>query len=74
MNCRKANLFDSNFFLQICRSNNSYLIHLNFIAMNEMTDNKNYKAFLAEIKEKVNQSQYEAMKQVNKALITLYWN
>jgi predicted nuclease of restriction endonuclease-like (RecB) superfamily len=41
--------------------------------MNEMTDNKNYKAFLAEIKEKVYQSQYEAMKQVNKALITLYW-
>lgn len=34
---------------------------------------KDYRAFLAEIKEKVHQSQYEAMKQVNKALIKLYW-
>jgi len=35
---------------------------------------KDYKLFLAEIKEKVYQSQYEAMKQVNKALIKLYWD
>jgi predicted nuclease of restriction endonuclease-like (RecB) superfamily len=41
--------------------------------MNKITANKDYKAFLAEIKEKVYQSQYEAMKQVNKALIKLYW-
>lgn len=41
--------------------------------MSKMTTNKDYKAFLAEIKEKVYQSQYEAMKQVNKALIKLYW-
>lgn len=34
---------------------------------------KDYRAFLAEIKEKVHRSQYEAMKQVNKALIKLYW-
>lgn len=32
-----------------------------------------YKSFFAEIKEKIYQSQYEAMKQVNKALIKLYW-
>lgn len=32
-----------------------------------------YKQFLAEIKEKVYETQYRAMKQVNKALITLYW-
>ena len=32
-----------------------------------------YKAFFTEIKEKIYQSQYEAMKQVNKALIKLYW-
>ncbi|MDP4131041.1 MAG: PDDEXK nuclease domain-containing protein [Bacteroidota bacterium] len=34
---------------------------------------REYKAFLREIKERVYQSQYEAMKQVNKALIGLYW-
>lgn len=32
-----------------------------------------YKDFLGEIKEKVYRAQYEAMKQVNKALIDLYW-
>jgi predicted nuclease of restriction endonuclease-like (RecB) superfamily len=41
--------------------------------MNTIADNKHYKAFLAEIKDKVYRSQYEAMKQVNKALIKLYW-
>lgn len=41
--------------------------------MSRISANKDYKAFLAEIKEKVYQSQYEAMKQVNKALIKLYW-
>lgn len=35
---------------------------------------KDYKAFFTEIKEKIYQSQYEAMKQVNKALIKLYWD
>jgi predicted nuclease of restriction endonuclease-like (RecB) superfamily len=33
-----------------------------------------YKLFFTEIKEKIYQSQYEAMKQVNKALIKLYWD
>ena len=32
-----------------------------------------YKTFLNAIKEKIHQSQYEAMKQVNKALLALYW-
>ena len=32
-----------------------------------------YKAFYQEIKEQVYQSQYEALKQVNKQLIKLYW-
>lgn len=32
-----------------------------------------YRAFLTEIKEKVYQAQYQAMKQVNMALIGLYW-
>lgn len=34
---------------------------------------KDYQHFLEEIKEKVYQSQYEALKTVNKALIGLYW-
>ncbi len=32
-----------------------------------------YKVFLSEIKEKIHQAQYQAMKQVNKTLLTLYW-
>jgi predicted nuclease of restriction endonuclease-like (RecB) superfamily len=32
-----------------------------------------YKEFLSEIKEKIHQAQYEALKQVNKSLLTLYW-
>ncbi len=32
-----------------------------------------YKAFFTEIKDKIYRAQYEAMKQVNKALIKLYW-
>jgi predicted nuclease of restriction endonuclease-like (RecB) superfamily len=36
--------------------------------------NKDYKTFFTEIKEKIYKAQYEAMKQVNKALIKLYWD
>ncbi len=32
-----------------------------------------YKVFLLLIKEKIHQAQYDAMKQVNKTLLTLYW-
>ncbi|HNW20680.1 MAG TPA: DUF1016 N-terminal domain-containing protein [Bacteroidales bacterium] len=32
-----------------------------------------YKLFLYEIKEKIHQAQYEALKQVNITLLTLYW-
>ena len=32
-----------------------------------------YKVFLLQIKEKIHQAQYDAMKQVNKTLLTLYW-
>jgi predicted nuclease of restriction endonuclease-like (RecB) superfamily len=32
-----------------------------------------YANFLIELKEKIHQAQYEAMKQVNKALLSLYW-
>lgn len=35
---------------------------------------KYYKTFFTEIKEKIYQAQYEAMKQVNRALIKLYWD
>jgi len=41
--------------------------------MAKLSLSKDYKQFLAEIKEKVYQSQYQAMRQVNKALINLYW-
>ena len=40
--------------------------------MNEL-DQRAYKSFVEEIKEKVNQAQYEALKKVNKELIKLYW-
>lgn len=32
-----------------------------------------YKDFVVDIKNKIRNSQYEAMKQVNKTLINLYW-
>ena len=32
-----------------------------------------YKVFLSAIKKKIHQAQYEALKQVNKTLLTLYW-
>ena len=35
--------------------------------------NEDYKNFIGEIKNKIRNSQYEAMKAVNKALINLYW-
>jgi predicted nuclease of restriction endonuclease-like (RecB) superfamily len=41
--------------------------------MAKVSLNAEYRQFLAEVKEKVYQSQYQAMKQVNKALIGLYW-
>jgi predicted nuclease of restriction endonuclease-like (RecB) superfamily len=49
-------------------------IKLNFTIMAKQSLTKDYKAFFTEIKEKIYQSQYEAMKQVNKALIKLYWD
>jgi len=36
--------------------------------------NKDYKTFLAEVKERIRQAQYEALKAVNKELIQLYWD
>lgn len=41
--------------------------------MNNSIINNDYKDFVAEIKDKIRNSQYEAMKQVNKTLINLYW-
>jgi len=35
---------------------------------------KDYKTFLAEVKERIRQAQYEALKAVNKELIQLYWD
>ena len=35
--------------------------------------NEDYKNFIGEIKNKIRNSQYEAMRAVNKTLISLYW-
>jgi predicted nuclease of restriction endonuclease-like (RecB) superfamily len=45
----------------------------NFMRMAKQEVNKAYQSFLAGIKQKVHQSQYQAMRQVNSALIGLYW-
>jgi predicted nuclease of restriction endonuclease-like (RecB) superfamily len=37
-------------------------------------EKENYKAFLYDIKEKIHKAQYEALKQVNKTLLALYWD
>ena len=42
--------------------------------MNKIFINSNYKNFLADIKERIYKAQYEALKQVNKQLIELYWD
>ena len=34
---------------------------------------QNYKSFYLEIKDKIKQAQYQALKNVNKELINLYW-
>jgi predicted nuclease of restriction endonuclease-like (RecB) superfamily len=39
-----------------------------------LTDNLGYRAFLAEIKERIRSAQYDALKAVNKGLISLYWD
>ena len=41
--------------------------------MTEILKN-DYKAFLAEVKERIRQAQYEALKAVNRELIQLYWD
>ena len=38
------------------------------------TINHNFKVFVTDIKQKILSSQYEALKAVNKELITLYWD
>jgi predicted nuclease of restriction endonuclease-like (RecB) superfamily len=45
----------------------------NFTAMAKQVISKEYKAFLEEIKRKVYEAQYQAMRKVNKELISLYW-
>jgi predicted nuclease of restriction endonuclease-like (RecB) superfamily len=42
--------------------------------INGIMDKNGYNAFLVEIKEKIRKAQYEALKSVNKELITLYWD
>jgi len=40
--------------------------------MKEILNNE-YHSFLYDIKEKIHKAQYEALRQVNKALLALYW-
>ena len=42
--------------------------------MRRIIGNKEYKALLQEIKQRVYKAQYEALKAVNKELIGLYWD
>lgn len=43
-------------------------------SITRINTNKDYRALLQEIKQRVYQSQYEALKAVNKELIALYWD
>jgi len=40
----------------------------------KLANTKEYRAFIAEIKERIRASQYEALKSVNRELINLYWD
>lgn len=42
--------------------------------MGSIVKNKDYKIFLQEIKERIYKAQYDALKSVNKELISLYWD
>ena len=40
----------------------------------KLANTKEYRTFIAEIKERIRASQYEALKSVNRELINLYWD
>ncbi len=42
--------------------------------MKSISNEKNYAGFLAEIKQRIREAQYSALKAVNKGLIALYWD
>ncbi len=42
--------------------------------MRKLTTNKNYKAFFTQVKKRISDAQYEALRQVNLQLIDLYWD
>lgn len=42
--------------------------------MSKLTIDKNYKTFFIKVKERIAKAQYEALKQVNKHLIDMYWD
>ncbi len=42
--------------------------------MGELTTDKNYKTFFTQVKKRIADAQYEALKQVNLQLIDLYWD
>ena len=42
--------------------------------MGKLTADKNYKAFFTQVKKRISDAQYEALRQVNLQLIELYWD
>jgi hypothetical protein len=42
--------------------------------MKKLTADKNYKAFFTQVKKRISDAQYEALRQVNLQLIDLYWD
>ncbi len=42
--------------------------------MSKLTTDKNYKAFFTQVKKRISDTQYEALRQVNFQLIGLYWD
>lgn len=42
--------------------------------MSKLTTDKNYKAFFTQVKKRISDAQYEALRQVNLQLIDLYWD
>ena len=42
--------------------------------MRKLATDKNYRTFLTQIKKRIADAQYEALKQVNRQLIDMYWD
>lgn len=56
-----------------CATNGGTIKKGGFLFMEKDLINEDYKDFIGKIKNKIRNSQYEAMKVVNRTLINLYW-